>query len=334
MVYAWACLADECELRAAALPGLLGLVRALGEEDIGAAFDEGGSEMTFHFSSACAQLLGAEDARAVDSSSRLQLTAPLVGVLRAMLMELPGRVAAVRHVDVERRASLMQQGGHLLQQLATEVVLCGGEEREVAYRQGRRRAPRLSAVSLWAVPALEEASLVREGASYVVTGGLGGVGVCVCRRLLEGIGTRVVAVGRSHRSQEQLLEAGLTSGRASYVCSALESGEQQAVGDALLAASSIAAPSSSWSAVLHLAGAYAGGAVAHLTEASWREGTQAKVEGSVVLHEAMASSLAAAGDAAAAVFAGLTEIVAMVASASANMDGGACPCGCAGGAGG
>ena len=108
------------------------------------------------------------------------------GLLASVTQELPWIVA--RQVDLDEQDD-PEHASHVLEELSAR------REREVVYREGRRWVPRLEHVDLRGRAG--ERSPVRHGGSYVVTGGLGGLGVIVCGHLLQQHAARLLVVGRT-----------------------------------------------------------------------------------------------------------------------------------------
>ena len=105
-----------------------------------------------------------------------------------------GRVASVEMaeawgglVDLDPAASIAQCADDLL-----HVVSAHGEEAESVYRGGTRHVPRLEPMSVTPGP-----PTIHDDGYYVITGGLGGVGLVVAE-WLAGLGARrIVLVGRT-----------------------------------------------------------------------------------------------------------------------------------------
>jgi NAD(P)-dependent dehydrogenase (short-subunit alcohol dehydrogenase family)/acyl carrier protein len=133
--------------------------------------------------------------------------ATLPGFLKTVSLEMSGIRCC--HVDLEGTST-----GPEAQELWRE--LAGGDKiPEVAYRGGRRLAPRLVNAGLPRRPA--EEMPVETGGTYLVTGGLGGIGTSLVRLLAERYRARVLMVGRTplppraqwpERSQEATAEGG------------------------------------------------------------------------------------------------------------------------------
>jgi amino acid adenylation domain-containing protein/FkbM family methyltransferase len=111
---------------------------------------------------------------------------PLLGLIKAIPQEMPQ--LDCRHLDlpVDRPED---NAAHVLCELRT----CG--DREVAYRDGRRMVPRLEKAA-WH-PEGRRPLPLRQGGLYLLSGGLGGIGVEVARYLLERYQARLVLLGRT-----------------------------------------------------------------------------------------------------------------------------------------
>jgi NAD(P)-dependent dehydrogenase (short-subunit alcohol dehydrogenase family)/acyl carrier protein len=114
------------------------------------------------------------------SPARAVAAAPL----RVLPMEFPG--LRCRQIDVDNPHAGAD---------AVLAELAGGDDPLVAYRVGRRWLPQLDAVRVGA-DAADRAPL-RERGVYVITGGLGGVGLSIAEALARRVKARVVLVGRS-----------------------------------------------------------------------------------------------------------------------------------------
>ncbi len=90
-----------------------------------------------------------------------------------------------------------------------------GVDDVIAWRGARRTVERLSRATLGAPKqALHGEMVVRPGASYIITGGLGGLGLVVARWLVDSGAGRVVLNGRSEPSDEQLMALAELQARA------------------------------------------------------------------------------------------------------------------------
>ena len=106
------------------------------------------------------------------------------GPLKVLPLEFPGMTC--RQIDVEGPALDVDL---LLDELA------GTSAPVAAYRRGRRWVPSYDATRLEA-PAAQRSGL-RDGGTYVVTGGLGGVGLSIAEDLARRVHANLVLVGRS-----------------------------------------------------------------------------------------------------------------------------------------
>ncbi|WP_433260472.1 SDR family NAD(P)-dependent oxidoreductase [Actinosynnema sp. CS-041913] len=120
---------------------------------------------------------GAEDVLGADLTRPEQATA--IGLARVLPLELPW--LTVRHIDVADRTT----AAHLVGELRS-----GGPS--VALRSGRRWAVEYEQVSLPAQP-----DVLRAQGRYLVTGGLGGIGITLAEDLAVRFGARLALVSRS-----------------------------------------------------------------------------------------------------------------------------------------
>ncbi|KAA1251690.1 type I polyketide synthase [Mycobacterium simiae] len=117
-------------------------------------------------------------------------TASLKGLVRALAFEHPDMRATLVDLDVTPDP---------LAALAAELQDAGNDD-VIAWRGDRRLVERLSRATL---DAQQRHPVVRPGASYVVTGGLGGLGLVVATWLVDRGAGRVVLNGRSEPNDEQ-----------------------------------------------------------------------------------------------------------------------------------
>ncbi len=185
---------------------------------------------------------------------------PAQSILPPLLLAAAGASEwlEVRHIDLPAatHGGVEENARHLASELSAR-----SHEAEVAYRDGLRFVPRLADVAFADSPGV---SALRQGGLYLVTGGLGGVGVEIARRLLSDLDARVLLVGRTPLDQggaralrgrsadpraSRLRELG-SLGPAEYV--ALD------VGDAEALARTVAQAEARWhttlTGVFHLAG--------------------------------------------------------------------------------
>jgi acyl carrier protein len=196
--------------------------------------------------------------------------ATLAGVVNSLAQELPQ--LACTHIDLPA-ASAAANAALVLRELQDH----GG--REVAYRDGRRLVPRLERVDMCG----QEKRPVpfRPGGIYLLSGGLGGVGMELAKFLLREYQARLLLVGRTPPPEAEprvraLHELGEVRYRAVDVAD-LE-GLRRAVGEA----------ESPWGrrldGVLHLAGTYEEHALADAPRQGIAAVLRPKLAGTWVLH--------------------------------------------------
>lgn len=116
----------------------------------------------------------------------------VLGLLKSIPQELPW--LNCRHIDLPFQ-SVETNGAYILQEL-----LVSSKEREVAYRNGQRFAPRLEKVDWASEPKFPIP--FKRGGTYLITGGLGGVGIQIAQYLLKHYQTRLLLVGRTSLPQK------------------------------------------------------------------------------------------------------------------------------------
>lgn len=120
---------------------------------------------------------------------------PALAALRAAV-----RVLAFEHPTLQATVVDLDAGGEDTLTHAVAELRAGAADDEVAWRGTARHVRRLARVAL-DPPAADTPPPVRDGA-YVITGGLGGLGLVVARWLAEGGASRLVLTGRSAPSPE------------------------------------------------------------------------------------------------------------------------------------
>ncbi|KLO26333.1 type I polyketide synthase [Mycobacterium haemophilum] len=139
-------------------------------------------------------------------------TAALKGLVRVLALENPDLRATLLDLDAthDRIAALTAE----LHNSASES---GGDD-VIAWRGERRFVERLCRATLPAIFDVgKDNPVVRPGAAYIVTGGLGGLGLVVARWLVDRGAGRVVLGGRSDPSEEQLKIVAELESRAEIV---------------------------------------------------------------------------------------------------------------------
>ncbi|MEO8814698.1 MAG: type I polyketide synthase [Mycobacterium sp.] len=108
------------------------------------------------------------------------------------------RVLAYEHPDLRASVVDLDAGADGVTSLLTELGLTGNDD-VIAWRGEHRYVERLERATLGAV----DNPTVRPDGAYIVTGGLGGIGLAVARWLIDNGARRVVLNSRSEPSEEQ-----------------------------------------------------------------------------------------------------------------------------------
>jgi acyl transferase domain-containing protein/acyl carrier protein len=186
IVYLWGLCQDTCqnnsEVAAAALEHYLGLVhlaQAIGERAASQPLD---------------LLVALHEVHAITGNETLRLeSATLLGPVRVFPHEYPQ--VTCRAVDV-----VVPRDGEGLRQLAAQLALeldagAGAGNQIVAYRQGHRWVQDVQPLRLYKGAGLPER--LRPRGTYLITGGLGGLGLVFARYLAETVQARLILTGRS-----------------------------------------------------------------------------------------------------------------------------------------
>jgi acyl transferase domain-containing protein len=118
--------------------------------------------------------------------------ATILGACKAIPQEYPG--LRCRSIDIVLPAT----DGAYEERLAPEVLSeLGTESRDtiVAYREGQRWVQFFEPVRL--TESAESTPLLREGGVYLITGGLGNIGLALAEELARSVRARIVLIGRS-----------------------------------------------------------------------------------------------------------------------------------------
>ncbi|MDB9511354.1 SDR family NAD(P)-dependent oxidoreductase [Kamptonema animale CS-326] len=113
--------------------------------------------------------------------------APILGLVKTIGQEIVG--LKCRHIDLPVD-SVAVNAPYILTEIQTD-----SSDSEVAYRNGRRLIPRLEKVDL--TIAEKQKLPFQAGRMYLLTGGLGGIGVEIAKYLLETYQARLLLVGRT-----------------------------------------------------------------------------------------------------------------------------------------
>ncbi len=119
---------------------------------------------------------------------------PAIGALKGLV-----RVLAYEHPDLHTSLVDLDTSGDALAPLIGELGSASNDD-VIAWRQEHRYVERLSRATLGAG---KQVPVVRPDGAYIVTGGLGGIGLVVARWLADGGAGRIVLNGRSEPSEEQ-----------------------------------------------------------------------------------------------------------------------------------
>ena len=119
-----------------------------------------------------------------DSEPLAMAQAPLVGMMRVLLAEHPELAPVCIDADP-------QSGVDSLRDVVEEIVRSAPAE-QVGFRKGQRLVARLAPVAGTQPPAA-----IREDASYLITGGLGALGLVVAQWLVDRGARSIVLIGRS-----------------------------------------------------------------------------------------------------------------------------------------
>ena len=126
-----------------------------------------------------------------------ELGDPAIGALKGLI-----RVLAYEHPDLRATLIDFDTANDAVEKLVTELGSAGSDDL-IAWREKRRYVERLTRASLdRGLEARERKPIVRPDGSYIVTGGLGGLGMVVAGWLVDRGAGRIVLNGRSRPSEE------------------------------------------------------------------------------------------------------------------------------------
>ncbi|MUG96552.1 SDR family NAD(P)-dependent oxidoreductase [Scytonema sp. UIC 10036] len=214
---------------------------------------------------------------------------PLLGLVKVIAQEIPGLTS--RHIDLSVdepavNAKLILQEMHVL-----------SEESEVAYRHGQRWIPLLEKVNFRA-PQKQDVAF-KPGGMYLISGGLGGVGVEIAKYLLKHYKVRVLLVGRTSLPSRSTWETyrGHKDSIAQKIAAYQEleqlggdiAYETVDVCDLQALQQVVEQTLNCWGCqldgVLHLAGTYQERSLTEENQESWSAALRSKVGGAWVLNE-------------------------------------------------
>ncbi|XXY54898.1 type I polyketide synthase [Sorangium sp. So ce269] len=126
--------------------------------------------------------------------------APLLGVCRSIPLEYPH--VSCRVIDLEAADPDAAEADRLVERILAEARSDAGDT-VVAYRGHHRWVPTVEPVPLRPAPGAPH--LLRERGVYLITGGLGGVGLWLADYLARTVRARLILTGRSPPTDEQRL---------------------------------------------------------------------------------------------------------------------------------
>ncbi|MUG92983.1 amino acid adenylation domain-containing protein [Scytonema sp. UIC 10036] len=214
----------------------------------------------------------------------------ILGLLKTIPQEMPWLSCC--HLDLPPSSDVQWNGERILHELR---VL--SKEKEVAYRHGQRWVCRLEKADLSVQPNLELP--FNQGGMYLLSGGLGGIGIEIAKYLLEHYEAKLLLVGRTPLPERSTWDAYLQQTNAiAEKISALQALEQLG-GEILYQAADVCdltqmqlvveQAQSHWQCqlhgVIHLAGTYHESLLKEETFDTVSETLATKVSGSWVLHQ-------------------------------------------------
>ncbi|WP_216207231.1 type I polyketide synthase [Amycolatopsis aidingensis] len=225
-----------------------------------------------------------------EASPRLWLVTSGAAAVRAGeaghpgLAALRGLVRVLAYEHPELRATTLDVGeAEDAAAVAVPELLADPPEDEVAWRDGRRFAYTLTRAELPAEP--RQAPVVRDGA-YLITGGLGGLGIAAARWLAGAGATRIVLSAR--RGPSTAARTAIEEITAAGVRVEVVTGDIAEPGVAERMVRAAGHGDTPVRGVLHAAGVLADGAVFALDADAMATAWRAKTEGALRLHEACA----------------------------------------------
>ncbi|GET39922.1 SDR family NAD(P)-dependent oxidoreductase [Microseira wollei] len=214
--------------------------------------------------------------------------ATVLGFLKTIPQEMPW--LRCRHIDLPVAAVEINRT-HLLAEISALT-----SDQEVAYRNGQRLVPRLQKTDFQQEQ--QQELPFKNGGVYLITGGLGGIGVKIARYLLEHYQARLLLIGRTPLPDESTWETYLEG--EDELRAKIEAYQQlrQLPGSVLYQAVDIGnlaqmkqtldLVSSQWSTqfdgVIHLAGVFQEQLIASATQESLTDVLRQKMMGTWVLH--------------------------------------------------
>ncbi len=209
---------------------------------------------------------------------------PVIGALKGLVRNwrFPGEAARVLAGEPDAAVTLvdLDSADDITAALMSEIESPGSDD-VIAWRGQRRYVERLCRATL---DSGQRAAVVRGDGSYIVTGGLGGLGQVVTRWLVERGAGRVILNGRTKPLNHQVLDDLANAAEIVFVSGDIASPE---VAERLVAA----AEETGWPlrGVVHAAGVTGDGLVAAHTQEEMERVWAPKVVGAWRLHAATAN---------------------------------------------
>nr|WP_294524330.1 type I polyketide synthase [uncultured Rhodopila sp.] len=205
-------------------------------------------------------------------SSGARWQAPLWGIGRTLALEQPGRLAGL--VDLPPAGSHEEWADTLL-----ATFDAGDGEDQTAWRDGARLVPRLSG----AAPPVREPVRFRPDATYLITGGFGGIGLLVAHWMAEHGARYLALVGRHPNVAADAVHA-LAALGARVIPLAADVADEASMTAAL---SRLAAEAPPVRGVMHAAAEFGAFPIVSHRAADIAGTLRAKIDGTVVLERAL-----------------------------------------------
>ena len=231
----------------------------------------------------CNQLQCCEEVGSADAVRKAPAfeKAPILGLLKTIPQENP--MLACCHLDLPHAAS-EKNAELILSEISSQNL-----DAEVAYRAGRRWVRKLKRVNLATQPA--SPLPIEKGGLYLLSGGLGGIGLELSRYLLQHFQANLILIGRTKLEldpgdRRDALDslgalAAVTGGNTLYA--ALDVGDPEALREVVLQAEERFGRT--LAGVFHLAGLYHERTVLEETAAGLSTILHAKLKGSFALDQ-------------------------------------------------
>jgi acyl-CoA synthetase (AMP-forming)/AMP-acid ligase II/NADP-dependent 3-hydroxy acid dehydrogenase YdfG/acyl carrier protein len=264
---------------------VLHLVHALGSAETARAFPPNGRS-NICLTVVSNQLQSCEEFASAEAGGKTPTfeKAPLLGLLKTISQENPKLSCC--HLDLPNIND--QKNIKLILNEVTSM----NRDAEVAYRHGHRWIRKLKRANLAARP--PQPLPIEKGALYLLSGGLGGIGVELARYLLENFQANLILVGRTKldsATAEQTAALGALESLAQafggwITYAAVDVANLDGLRNVVLQAEESCGRT--LAGVFHLAGLYHERTIAEETAASLRTILHAKLRGSLVLHKLLA----------------------------------------------